>query len=39
MIEVYGGETEADGLPKHSVEIALIREARAALSKARGEHQ
>jgi hypothetical protein len=37
MIEVYGGETEAYGLPKHSVEVELIREARAALSKARGE--
>lgn len=37
MLEVYGGEMDVDGLPKHEVELNLIAVARAALSKARGE--
>ena len=37
MLEIYGGENDTDGLPKHEVELNLIAHARAALSKARGE--
>jgi hypothetical protein len=37
MLEIYGGEHDTDGLPKHEVELNLIAHARAALSKARGE--
>ena len=37
MLEVYGGEHEADGLPKHEIELNLIAYARAAIAKARGE--
>lgn len=37
MIEVYGGYTDFDGLPKHSVEIELIKEARHAISLAKGD--
>lgn len=36
MIEVYGGSNDWDGMPKHGVEIDLIRQARAAISKAKG---
>lgn len=36
MLEVYGGEHEADGLPKHEIELNLIAYARAAIAKARG---
>ena len=32
MLEVYGGERDADGLPKHEVELNLIAFARAALA-------
>lgn len=37
MLEIYGGENDTDGLPKHEVELNLIAHARAAISKARGE--
>lgn len=36
MLEVYGSEHDADGLPKHEVELNLIAFARAARAKARG---
>ena len=32
MLEVYGGERDADGLPKHEVELNLIAFTRAALA-------
>jgi len=35
MLEVYGSEHDADGLPKHEVELNLIAYARAAAAKAR----
>lgn len=37
MLEVYGGENDEDGLPKHEVELNLIAFARAAIAKARAE--
>lgn len=38
MLEVYGGENDEDGLPKHEVELNLIAFARAAIAKAKGEN-
>ena len=35
MLEVYGSEHDADGLPKHEVELNLIAFARAAIAKTR----
>ena len=32
MLQVYGGERDADGLPKHEVELNLIDFARAAIA-------
>ena len=37
MLEVYGGERDADGLPKHEVELNLIAFARAALAANTGQ--
>lgn len=36
MLEVYGGQRDADGLPKHATELDLIASARAAIAKATG---
>lgn len=37
MLEVYGGERDADGLPKHEVELNLIAFASAALAASTGQ--
>ena len=37
MLEVYGGERDADGLPKHGIELNLIDFARAALAASIGQ--
>lgn len=37
MLEVYGGERDADGLPKHEVELNLIAFARAILAASTGQ--
>ena len=37
MLEVYGGERDADGLPKHEVELNLIAFARAAILASTGQ--
>ena len=39
MLEVYGGERDADGLPKHKVELDLIAFARAALAASTAHQQ
>lgn len=37
MLEVYGGERDADGLPKHEVELNMIAFAYAALATSTGQ--